>query len=342
MKSKTKIITLSLLVILSLGATCYMQYILPNEPMSPLTLSALMAIPTIALILVGNYLLNHCLSIYIPWKKSPEIRFLMQMLIGTIGSLAVLNIAYQYIKTQFTDAPADVGQFVVLNIYGALLILPIFAFFFGFKFLKAWRKSELETERLQKENARTQMMTLRNHLDPHFLFNNLNTVSSLIDTDVELSKKYLDKFAEVYRIILRTEYSDLSTVGEELHLIESYCYLLKIRFQDRLFVNIDVSDTIREKAIPPLSLQMLVENAIKHNVASLESPVTINIKSNTDNEISITNNKQLKKYGDEKASGTGINNIESRYEFFTERKINIDDADNQYTVILPVLDIDYD
>ena len=153
-----------------------------------------------------------------------------------------------------TSAPADAAQVVLLNIYGAAFILPLFSFYFGYKFLRDWRKSELESEQLMRENTRSQLMSLRNHLDPHFLFNNLNILSSLMDKDIELSKEYLDKFAEVYRVILKTEYSDLTTLREELGLIESYVYLLKIRFRYAVFFNFEIEDSILNRALPPLTI----------------------------------------------------------------------------------------
>ena len=288
------------------------------------------------LILILLLLLGHFLNRVLPWKKYAGSRFLIQMILGTALSLFAINFVYQYLK----GSQADISQVILLNIYGAAFILPIFSFFFGYKFLKDWRKSELESEQLMKENARSQLMSLRNHLDPHFLFNNLNILSSLMDKDVELSKSYLNKFAEVYRVILKTEYSDLTTLEEELDLIESYCYLISIRFKDCVFFDFNIDQAELNKALPPLTVQMLVENAIKHNVATIEKPVRIKIYSENGNLI-VENNIQKKKYLPRERKASGLNNIKRRYEFFTEKSLEIVESEKSFIVILPLIEIEY-
>ncbi len=296
---------------------------------------------TIVILTAFVYLLNEMLNMVLPWKKYTGFRFVLQLITGTLLSLGSINLAYSFIKTQFTQAPPDFNQLLLLNIYGAAIILPIFSLFFGYKFIKAWRKSELESERLSKENTRSQLMSLRNHLDPHFLFNNLNILSSLMDKDIGLSKEYLNKFAEVYRVILKTEYSDLTTVEDELKLIESYVYLITIRFQKAVFFSVDVSKETLEKAMPPLSIQMLIENAIKHNLATKDKPIYIKVYEQ-DNFLVVENNIQKKKYLPKEREATGLNNIQKRYEFFTDKNVLIEEINGKFTIKLPLIEIDYD
>lgn len=297
---------------------------------------------TYAIVLISTsvFILNSFLNYLLPWKKHTGLRFVTQLIIGTLFSLGSINLAYYFIKSQFTQAPAMLEQIVLLNIYGAILILPVFSLFFGYKFLKAWRKSELESERLTQENTRSQLMSLRNHLDPHFLFNNLNILSSLMDKDIELSKEYLNKFAEVYRVILKTEYSDLTTVEEEIKLIDSYVYLISIRFQNAVFFNFELSQDVVIKAIPPLSIQMLIENAIKHNLATVAKPIEIKLYAEKDYLV-IENNIQKKKYLPKEREATGLKNIQSRYDFFTNKKVVIEETDQLFKVKLPLIDIEY-
>ena len=294
---------------------------------------------TLVLVLLANYLLNLSFNQILNWKKFPILRFFVQMIVGTIVSLCVVNQAYFFIKDSFTEAPPSSEQIIVMNIYGAAILLPMFSFYFGFKFLRAWRKADIESERLQKENTRSQMMNLKNHLDPHFLFNNLNILSSLIEKDSKLSRDYLDKFAEVYRIILKTEYSDLTLLEDELKLIESYIYLLSIRFKDSVHFDIDISRDALEKALPPLSLQMLIENAIKHNKATEDEPLSIKIH-NVGNRIIIENNRQIKKYMQAERKGTGLENIKNRYSYFSDESVLIEDNEQRFSVSLPLLEIE--
>lgn len=295
---------------------------------------------SIALVSVINIVLNRCLNSVLPWKSYAGWRFIIHLILGTIVSLVMLNISYQFIKNWFTEAPPQTSQLILLNVYGAALLLPVYSLYFGVKFLRAWRKSDLEAEILQKENTRSQMMMLRNHLDPHFLFNNLNTLSSLIDIDPQLSKTYLEKFAEVYRSILRTEQTDLTTVAEEIEMIESYIYLLKIRFKEAIDISIKIDPELHQKAIPPLSIQMLIENALKHNIASNKKPIHIKIRSVSNNIIEVENNLQLKQIEQNNTIGSGINNIKQRYTFYTDKKVEALQTEDIFKVSIPLLEVE--
>ncbi len=285
---------------------------------------------------IWNKLLNRLLS----WKKHPGLRFIVHMLTGTILSLLIISCVFQLLKNTFTEAPAQFDQLLTANIFGLALLIPLYASFFGYKFLHAWRKADLESEQLQKENTRSQMISLRNHLDPHFLFNNLNTLSSLMDIDVDLSKKYLDKFAEVYRTILRTEHSDLTTVQEEMDMVNAYIYLTNIRFKDAVFFNIDICESCMEKAIPPLTIQMLIENVLKHNIASKSKPLHINISTATEDTLIISNELQKKHIDPGTVSGTGLENIKSRYRFFTNQEVLVNESKDTFEVRVPLMEIE--
>ncbi len=286
-------------------------------------------------------ILDSILDLVLSWKKHPGLRFLLQMVVGTGLSLLCLNISYHIIRTNYTTSSPDSTQLFVMNLYGAAMILPIFSLYFGYRFLKDWRRSELETERLLKENARSQMMSLKNHLDPHFLFNNLNILSSLIDKDKALSKEYLDKFASVYRIILKSETDDLTTIEEELQLVKAYVHLLEIRFQQNTRIDINVNPIHYPKGIPPLSLQMLIENAIKHNMATKTQPLYIKVYTNED-MIIVENNIQQRKYAANDRKGSGLENIKNRYAYFSDQAIQIEENDKIFKVLLPLIDIDYE
>jgi len=305
------------------------------------TLTACWLLISGALILLTLSLLDSFLNRVLPWKKRTILRFFVHIFAGTIISITCLNLSYYLVKEFYTTAPPDMAQLIVANTYCVAVIFPLFSMFFGYQFLKDWRQSELETERLHKENARSQMMALKNHLDPHFLFNNLNILSSLMDKDTELSKTYLDKFAEVYRIILKTEQSDLSTVEDEIGMIESYVYLLKVRFGGSVKFEISIDNNDLSKAIPPLAIQMLIENAIKHNMANEANPILIKVYSDN-NHIIVENNLQKKKYATQERKGSGLQNIKNRYEFFSDKQMEILETEDTFKVILPLLEIEYD
>lgn len=339
---KRKTAVLSIAILLVLIVRMISVFYIPGERQFTPFLSLIWIAYSFLFVFISNYAFNWILNYILPWKKYASWRFACQLFFGTLISLGCLNLSYALIKDQFTSAPPDPSQILLLNIYGFAMILPVFALYFGMKFLKAWKKSELEAERLQKENARSQMKTLRNHLDPHFLFNNLNILSSLIDHDSELSKTYLDKFAEVYRIILRADTGDLTTLEEEMKLIDSYMYLLKIRFKDSIIFTADIDPKHKETVIPPLSIQMLVENALKHNVASTKQPIEITIHSIDGDYIRIQNNIQKKKFMPAERKGTGLDNIKRRYAYFTDKDIVINEGDHHFIVDLPLMHIDFE
>lgn len=291
------------------------------------------------LLWLGNSLISGFLDKKLSWRRYVTARFFIQLGLTIIYSLICVNTSYLLFKYLFTNDPPVREQVVLTNIYGLLLILPIFSIYFGIHFLKAWKKSELETEKLQKESVRSQLEALRNHLDPHFLFNNLNILSTLIDKNKALSKEYLEKFAEVYRIILQNEVSELITLKKELDFIKSYLYLIKIRFQDDINIDLDVPDHLKMKMIPPLSIQMLIENCIKHNAITETSPLMISIRTEKDKFLVIKNNLKPKKNHNAKKS-SGLKNISNRYSYFTDEKLTVDKSATHFTVKIPLLEIE--
>ncbi len=333
-----------LLPLTLIGGTAIWMYYHPNidEGKTTKVMTLCWTLISLGLISITVAIVDALLNKILPWKKRTALRFFAQLLLGGLSSLASLNLAYYLIKDYYTSEAPDLGQYLVMNMYGSSVVLPIFSIYFGYNFLKDWRKSELETERLQKENARSQMMALKNHLDPHFLFNNLNILSSIMDKDITLSKTYLDKFAEVYRIILKSEQSDLSLLEDEMQLIESYIYLIRVRFENSVFFDIDIDPADHVKALPPLAIQMLIENAIKHNMANADNPITITIKSDGQNNILVQNNLQKKKYAIQERDGSGLQNIQNRYAFFSDKEMQVEETESYFRITLPLLEIDYD
>lgn len=332
-------ITLIIGLVLSIIAAILL-YTRTPESNDAQSLSIVLGLLAIVLIILGNYLVTTLLDRLVPWKEYKIRRFFCQVVLGLAVSLLFINGLYFGLKHLYTHSPPDIEQLILINSYSASIIIPTISIYFGIKFLRAWNTSQLEAEQLQKENARSQMMSLRNHLDPHFLFNNLNILSSLIDHDVSLSKTYLEKFAEVYRTILKSELSDLISLRKEMELIDAYTYLIKIRWRDALDISIDIHDDDLNKAIPPLAGQMLIENVIKHNTISRSNPMQIHIKSANGSFLEISNTIKPKKYDDEKKSGTGLINIKNRYAYFTDRQVAIEQDGGYFKVMLPLLEIE--
>jgi hypothetical protein len=284
---------------------------------------------------VGNRILTRALDKTLGWARWGNIRFFTQLIGGLAYLLLLINGAYYAIKMPLTGTPPSTEQLTVANVWGIIIFVPVFSIYFSLHFLRHWRKSELEMERFQKENIRSQLDSLKNHLDPHFLFNNLNILASLIDKDKEASKEFIHKFAEVYRSILKTKAEDLILVSEEMKFIESYIFLIKTRFEDNIQFTIDVRSN--DKMLPPLTIQMLIENAIKHNIITETEPLVISITEDG-SDLVIGNN--LNKARLETSYGTGINNIRKRYEHFTDKPVQVSEQNGRFEVRIPLLEIE--
>ena len=180
---------------------------------------------------------------------------------------------------------------------------------------------------------------LRSQMNPHFIFNSLNTLSHLIEAKPVKAKQFNDNLADVYRYILQNKAQDLVLLKEELIFLQNYFALLKIRFEKAVQMKVDVDEHKTDHyLIPPISLQILVENAIKHNEFSDKMPLTIDIKLAND-ELVICNpirKKTLRK----PSSRIGLQNLQERYRLITNKEIMVKEDEKEFTVILPVLKID--
>lgn len=290
-----------------------------------------------SLLWVGNRFLTNRLDKSMPWGRWGNIRFFTQLLFGLSYLLVLINATYYAIKTQVTGNPPSAEQLIVANAWGSIIFVPVFSIYFSLHFLRHWRKSELEMERYQKETMRSQLDSLKNHLDPHFLFNNLNILAALIEKNKEASKEFIHKFAEVYRSILKSKADDLILVSEEMEFIQSYIYLIKTRFEEHIRFDISISDDSNHKMLPPLTVQMLLENAIKHNFITEGKPLVISVKAEGDYMV-VSNT--LNKAVDEISSGTGLTNIRRRYAHFTDKPVEVNEANGMFEVRIPMLEIE--
>ena len=203
-------------------------------------------------------------------------------------------------------------------------------------FFESWKRHVEQTEALARINVQSQFEALKKQLDPHFLFNCMNTLASLIDADNEKAQKYLDRLSEVYRYVLDIREQSTVTIGQELTFLKAYVYLNEVRFRENLCVNQELAPEVYQHRLPSLSLQLLVENAIKHNIASREKPLTIRIYREG-NFVTVENNKQKKKTL-QQSTRVGLQNIVKRYQLLTELPVHIKETDSHFSVQIPILE----
>lgn len=193
-------------------------------------------------------------------------------------------------------------------------------------------------EQLSLAKAQAELIALKNQIDPHFMFNSLNTLSYLISSDPQNAKLYNDTLAKVYHYILRNKDKDLVLLREEIEFISNYFYLLKIRFAQSINMTIEINDVDAEEfLILPISLQTLVENAIKHNEFTDGKPLFIYV-SVTSNYVLVKNHVNLKSYP-VPTSRIGLNNLDNRYKLITGRSILVDNMSTFFTVKLPIINL---
>ncbi len=223
---------------------------------------------------------------------------------------------------------------VITSLVFTVLILAVYE---GIYLSNQIRQSEVEKSQILRESIDSQLAGLKNQINPHFLFNSLNTLSSLVHEDADRADAFISKLANVYRYLLEKKDDHLVTLKDELNYLHSYVHLMKERFGDNLHYNEKVDALAVSKFILPLSLQITFENCIKHNIITKEKPLYITINTSLDGQsLTISNNLQKIKFPDAKTS-VGLDNIKQRYNFFTDRQVIVNEGDGHFTVTLPLL-----
>ncbi len=219
---------------------------------------------------------------------------------------------------------------------GTLMIVALVGTLYESVFLyDRWKRSIIEAERLMRENVESQLEGLKNQVNPHFLFNSLNTLSYLIPEDPKRAVHFVQKLSKVYRYILEIRDKKLITLKEELDFLHAYLFLLQERFGDNLRVNLSVDEASHALHLAPLSLQILFENAIKHNIISSDKPLSIELW--VENRRLVVRNKLQRKNQQMPSTRLGLQNIKNRYAFFSDEEVDVLETDDSFTVSLPLI-----
>lgn len=271
-------------------------------------------------------------------RKFPEIHQIpkklgVEFVLCTIFTVIVGGYGCHVINPIFNQ-PVDtekIGFFTKMSLGITYFILALYE---GADFFGRWKGSLVENEKIKRKQLLSQFEALKKQVSPHFLFNSLNALASIIPEDSTLAVKFTEHLSKVYRYVLQHQDRDLVSVEEELNFIKSYYFLNQIRFGDNLKMNINLNDENLHKRIPPFSLQILVENAIKHNIIAQDRPLEIDV-FNKDGRINVVNNLQKKEH----SVGTqiGLKNIRERYKLFTEELVQIVETNDNFSVSLPIL-----
>lgn len=280
----------------------------------------------------NNYLGGRISWLHAPWKS-----FWIALLSNTflvIIIVYIINLAYRPLlydcdfKCVFNSL--GIGEFIIPLFIG-LMITTIFQ---AANFLNVWKKSLVEAEKYKNAQLAAQYQTLNSQVNPHFLFNSLNVLSTLVKKNPEKAEQFIYQLSNVYRNILDVRNEELISVKQELETLKAYLFLIETRFGDRIKMDIQIDAKVDEYLVP-LSFQMLVENAVKHNAATLKKPLTIQIYTKDGFWWIKNNRKEMSEPVPGK--GMGLENIRQRYQLATGKEIIIQDEADFYAVGLPVI-----
>lgn len=288
----------------------------------------------IAYIAVCNLVLYIVLYMYIFWLIRCGVKGWGLGLAGLGGSIAaafLFSIAEWHVENSvYSNTSNTLVITLFVNMTASLIAYLITVLLVN---VTRYQETLMENEHLHAENTRIRYESLEQQMSPHFLFNSLNTLDGLIGMDDEAAHRYLGQLAATYRYILLT--TPTVTLADELDFCQIYICMMQQRFSDALTVDINVDKTSMTRLVPHISIQLLIENAIKHNIVSLRHPLNINITT-TNDFISISNHIQHRQ-SERESTGLGLANLRERYRLLAGRDITITDDGDTFTVKLPLL-----
>jgi two-component system, LytTR family, sensor kinase len=221
-------------------------------------------------------------------------------------------------------------------IYGVLVNLLFHLVNAIFFYFKEYKMQLIESEQLKRITAQAELQVIKNQINPHFLFNNLNVLSALVMQNNAEANKFIEAFSQVYRYILNNQDKELVALQAELEFIKPYIFLLEKRFSQGLKITVEIPEKYNANFIIPASLQMLIENAIKHNVATRVKPLHIVLHANGNNTLEVSNNLQLREVV-ENSTEIGLQNIMKRYMLVSGKEVMVEQTIDTFKVTLPLL-----
>jgi sensor histidine kinase YesM len=302
---------------------------------------------------VGVYVINFVFSIcvtavnfgyfkvlghYYSWTENG----LKRLIYGAIGSvvftmMTLFTVLFALSVFYFGQSVDDFFKQQRLDwyLFGFTFTMFISVVFHAFYFYKELQTKKVNDQKVIARSATAQFDALKNQLDPHFLFNSLNVLVSLIEENPKAATKFTTSLSKVYRYVLEQRHKELVSVDEELNFARAYVGLLKTRFEQSIQIDIPVKSAIQDARVVPLSLQLLLENAVKHNVVSDSKPLQLRIYENN-NQLVVENNLQKRDVATQ-GCGVGLQNIAARYKLLTDRKMSIIENKTHFKVQIPII-----
>jgi hypothetical protein len=322
-------------------------------------------IPLVAVLIVGIYLISYgvkdpgttlqyiahgivmtsglwlgCMTIVMylwnkfPWEESPFKHLTLEIILILVYTIVFSSALYTF-ERKFgnINRVENLGMDVFITLIITFFITSIHESIF---FYTQWKYNFSKSVRLEKDNIEARYEALRAQINPHFLFNSLNSLTTMVE-DNKPVVEYIQNLSELLRYMLKSGEKELVLLRDELTILNRYIYLQQMRFPGTLEIKVDVAEKYYHFAVPPLVLQMLLENCLKHNIISKDKTLKVEIIANKES-ISVINNLQKKEVAN--STGQGLNNIIGRYRYFTSRKVEIIETYDIFKVTLPLLQVE--
>jgi sensor histidine kinase YesM len=297
---------------------------------------------------VGLWLANgytvDWLNIKVGWEAQPIRRLLFTVGASTLASLLVIvGVSEGFSILLWHRAPGYTFQhnFLAQSAFPLLMTVVISLFLHSRSFLLAWREATVRAERLEKESAVARLDSLRRQVDPHFLFNSLNALTSLVEEqDPARAVRFIRQLSQVYRYVLDSQSQELVPLGDELQFAEAYIFLQKTRLDEALQVELSLPPAADLGAfyLPPLALQLLLENALKHNTAYQADPLRLHVAVDAAAAtLTVRNTLRPRRLAADETSGRGLANLRARYAFLTPRPLVVGPVGDEFVATLPLL-----
>lgn len=285
---------------------------------------------------LGPATIIHILDKKLKWTEKPWLRMVLELFLLVLWSvtafiLVQLTMYWLILDMAPVESWSSIKPIIIITLMISLLISLIFT---SVGFFLSWRKSVLNEAQLQSMMVAYKYEALRAQLNPHFLFNSFNVLSDLVYSDQDLAVKFIRQLSDLFHYVLESRDKELVPLSDELRFLDSYNYLLKIRFGEKLKIRIDINGDNRGLVVP-MSLQLLVENAVKHNEVSEKYPLEISITNHKD-YVEVENARKPKDTG-EFSKATGLVNIFQQYALFTDKKVEVDENNEFFRVRIPVI-----
>lgn len=285
---------------------------------------------------VGLSFIYNYIDRKISWIEAPVKKVFVHIFVFLTYSISAFILVqfFNYYVWQGILPSKSWGLIMKSIPFTVIISLIISLIFTAIGFFFAWKNSVIQAEKLKAEMMAYKYESLRNQINPHFLFNSLNVLSDLVYDDQAMAVKFIRQMSDLFRYVLDSRDKELVPLKDELDFINSFSFLLKIRFEEKLEINIDVQANTDEYIVP-MTLQLLIENAVKHNEVSEAFPLRITIRKNGD-FLEVENGLRLKNVGDD-SKKTGLKNIIQQFAFFCDHPIEIIALDDSFLVRVPIL-----